>query len=290
MVLRLQSYGLFRGPLVTSFHGYDVSMHLRQAGREVYSELFRRGNVFLPVTEHWAGRLRSLGCPPGRIHVHRMGIDLGRFEFRPPHLPRDGDARLLSVGRLVEKKGFAHGLRAVSELLPEFPRLRYDIVGDGPCRSDLERDIAGLGLGGAVRLLGALAQPHVLHRMRASDIFLAPSVTALDGDTEGLPVVLMEAMAVGLPVVTTRHSGIPELVEDGVTGFVAEERDGAGLAHKLRRLLAAPEAWAPLTRRARAKVEAECDVERQVSKLVDLYRSLAKVAPCPGTGVEQAKR
>jgi colanic acid/amylovoran biosynthesis glycosyltransferase len=276
-VLRLQSYGFFHGPLVTSFHGFDVSTDVGRTGSGAYYDLFRRGEAFLPVTEHWAMQLRELGCPPDRIRIHRMGIDLHRFGFRPPRLPRNGDIRLLSVGRLVEKKGFAYGLRAVSALLPEFPRLRYDIVGDGPLRGDLGRSITELGLGGVVRLLGPMDQPRVLERMQSSDILLAPSVTASNGDMEGLPVVLMEAAAVGLPVVSTRHSGIPELVEHDVTGFLAEERDSAGLSEKLRHLLAAPEIWASVARRARAKIEAEHDIVAQVRNLIDLYRSVAEL-------------
>jgi colanic acid/amylovoran biosynthesis glycosyltransferase len=280
-VLRLQSYGFFHGPLVTSFHGFDVSTNVGRKGPGAYHNLFRYGGAFLPVTEYWAVQLRELGCPPDRIRIHRMGIDLKRFEFRPPRLPRDGDIRLLSVGRLVEKKGFAYGLRAVSALLPEFPRLRYDIIGDGPLRGDLRRSITELGLEGVVRLLGPMDQPRVLERMQSSDILLAPSVTASNGDMEGLPVVLMEAAAVGLPVVSTRHSGIPELVEHDVTGFLAEERDSAGLAEKLRHLLITPEIWVSLARRARAKIEAEHDIVAQVRKLIDLYRSVAELHAFP---------
>jgi colanic acid/amylovoran biosynthesis glycosyltransferase len=269
--LRMKRVGALKGPLVTAFRGADLTRFLRRRGRGVYRRLFREGDLFLPVSNVFAQRLASLGCPPGRIQVHRTGIDCARFTFDPR--PPSGRLRLVTVGRLVEKKGIPDALRAVARLRQEGLDPSYTIVGDGPVRAALDDLVRGLELAG-VRFTGALSQADLLTEVRQADILLAPSVTAADGDEEGIPNVLKEAMALGRPVVTTRHSGIPELVENGVTGFLAEERDPEGLASAIRHLHGHPEVWPGLLDAARRKVEQEYDIERLNDQLVDRYIGL----------------
>jgi colanic acid/amylovoran biosynthesis glycosyltransferase len=221
----------------------------------------------LPISDRWARRLEELGCPREKIAVHRLGVDTRAFAFHERHARPNEGVRLLSVCRLAEKKGVEYALRAIALLRSRSPELRYDIVGDGPLRGDLEKLVIELDLSDRVVFHGACRREEVAALVGAAHVFVAPSVTARDGDQEGIPVAIMEAMASGLPVVSTRHGGIPELVHDGATGALVGERDVAGLARALHRLLDDRPSWARLGREGRRVVETEYDLERQNDRL-----------------------
>jgi colanic acid/amylovoran biosynthesis glycosyltransferase len=273
--LRLREAGVLPGKLVTFFHGYDMSVFLARNGPRAYERLFRRGECFLAVSGHWQQRLEALGCPPDRTAVHRMGVDCSRFGFRPRGLDPGGAMRVVSVARLVEKKGIDCGLRAVARALCRHPGIEYTIIGDGPLRGRLTAQAAELGLSRHVRFLGWMDRERIAAELARMHVFLAPSRTAVDGDAEGVPVALIEAMACGMPVVSTRHSGIPELVEDGVSGLLVPEGDVEALADGLSRLASSPAAWPDIGRAGRAKVAAEFDIERLNDRLVERLRALA---------------
>jgi colanic acid/amylovoran biosynthesis glycosyltransferase len=283
--LALRTMGLLSGRLVTVFHGYDVSRHLREAGPDAYARLFREGDLFLPVTEHWRRRLIDCGCPPERTRVHRMGVALDEFAFVERGLPRDGrPLRILSVARLTEKKGLEYAIRAVARLAAELPHLQFDIVGDGPLRQELAALIEALGAAAHIRLLGPQPRPEVIRHMAAAHLLMAPSVTASDGNQEGLPVALMEALATGLPVVSTWHTGIPELIEHRVTGMLAPERNVDGLVGALRELAGDASLYGSIARAGRRRVEERHDNERLNDRLVELLtdraaRRMAGAAP-----------
>ena len=266
----LREIGAIQGPLVTAFHGVDVSAYVRH-DPQYYDRLFARGDLFFPVSVFWAERLRELGAAQSKIRVHRMGTDLAQFEFRPPRSPATAPYRLLIVGRLVEKKGTELALRAVTLLRDGGSDVRCDVVGDGPLRDWLEALNDELGLGPRVKFHGWQSSTRVAEMMAAADALLAPSTTDRRGDQEGIPVTLMEAMATGLPVVSTRHSGIPELIEDGVSGLLAGEGDVAALAACIRRLIEEPGLADRLAVAARKKVEADHDNTVLTARLVELY-------------------
>jgi colanic acid/amylovoran biosynthesis glycosyltransferase len=270
----VRGLGLLAGPLVTSFHGVDITRYPGQHGADVYAPLFRSGELFLPISARWNDQLVALGCPRDRIVVHRMGVDCRRFVERGAAGQRTR-VRLLTVARLVEKKGIADALRALSRLLRSGQRVEYAVAGDGPLRSPLEALARELALGPAVRFLGPVDHGGLPRLLAESDVFVAPSVSAGDGDEEGIPVSIMEAMAVGLPVVATTHSAIPELVEDGVSGWLAPERAVAALADRIGRLVGDPALRAAMGRAGAARVRAEFDVERLNDRLVALYAGLA---------------
>lgn len=263
-------------PLLVTFHGYDASTLLRRASyRESLHALFEYASV-IAVSNALAERLLDAGADLARLKVLRLGIPLHEFQYvarRPlaEKVRRDEPLRLLQVARLVEKKGTRHTLRAFAELLRAYPRCTLTIAGDGPLLSSMRRLAQELGLGHAVRFTGSIPSREVSRLMAESDACVQHSVTASDGDQEGLPVVLMEAMASGLPVVSTLHSGIPELVEDGASGYLVAERDEQAYAQKLRALL---DDDGQIGRRARLVIEQRFDMEAQNRKLAAHYRAI----------------
>ena len=288
MAAFLREIGALRGKLVTVFHGVDASAYLRH-NPQIYRHLFASGDLFLPVSDYFRGRLIAYGCDPAHIHVHRMGVDLRRFPFRPPPIRQiDEPLRILTVARLVEKKGIEFGLRALAEIKSQNAKFRYTIVGEGLERPELESLATGLGLGDVVSFLGWRDHAHISALMKDSHVLLYPSVTDSNGDQEGVPVSLMEAMATGLPVVTTRHSGIPELIEDGVTGLLAGERDSHGLADALVRILSSPELGERLARAARALVVSDLDIEILNRRLVIHFEALSRRPPESGESRQPA--
>ena len=274
MAARMREIGVLGGRLVTSFHGSDFTRDLRAKGDRVYDRLFERGDLFLAVSQYCRDTLIRLGCDEGRTAVHHMGVDCRALAFHSVEPPTRGPVRILTVGRLVEKKGVEYGIRAVAKVISRRPDIEYSIIGDGPLRSRCDSLIQELAAADRIHLLGR-KDPQETHReLRNSHLFLCPSVTGSDGDQEGIPVSLMEAMAVGLPVVSTRHSGIPELVQDGRSGFLVAERDVGALADRLLHLLEHPEIWSEMGRAGREHVERDHDIERLNDRLVDLYRGL----------------
>jgi colanic acid/amylovoran biosynthesis glycosyltransferase len=233
--------------------------------------LFAEEDLFLANCAFFAEKARALGCPAGRLHVHGSGLDLARFPFRMPRWSDGGPVRLISAGRLVEKKGFLHAVEAVARLNRDGLRASYDIVGDGPERPRLEARIAELGAGAGIRLLGWRDHAELSNLLTASDLFLAPCQTAADGNADAPVNTLKEAMASGLPVLASRHGGIPELVEHGVSGLLVPERDPDALHAALVRLLALREFWPEMARAGRAAVERLYDAQVLNDELVRLY-------------------
>ena len=271
-VAALRRVGATRARLATVFHGYDLSRDLA-GGRRVYRHLFSEGDLFLPVSEYWRRKLLTLGCEPGRVEVVHMGIDaraLERVSARPP----GGPARVLTVARFVEKKGLAYAVDAFARVAARFPDADYAIIGDGPLFAEIRDRIERAGLSARVRLLGALDGTAVARELERADVFLLPSVTAADGDQEGIPVVLMEAMALALPVLSTHHSGIPELVDDGETGRLVPERDVEALAEALATLLSDRALRGTMGAAGRRKVLAEFDLEVLDRTLLGLLERL----------------
>jgi glycosyltransferase involved in cell wall biosynthesis len=257
-------------PLITSLRGYDVTRSdaaLLRSGRLSWirhalgkGRLQREGALFLAVSDALRRRAIARGFPEARTLTHYNGVDLDRF--RPGEGLRE-PGLILHVGRLVEKKG----TKLLIEALAGLPDARLVVIGDGPLKGALHRQA-----GPAVQFLGALPPGEVAQWMRRAALLAAPSLTAADGDAEGLPNVVVEAAASGLPVVATRHSGIPEAVEDGKTGFLVAEGDGGTLAAALAAALrAGPE----MSKAARALAEDRFDRVRLSARLERLYDGVA---------------
>lgn len=274
----LKKSGFFTGKLITAFHGYDITQYIKDYSQNnQYQKLFDSGDLFQPISEHWQKRLIELGCDAQKITVHRMGIDCQNFCFMERNLIDNNKIKIVTISRLVEKKGIEYGIRAVAELIKSHRNIEYNIIGDGHLREELEQIIEHYGVRNTVILSGWKDQSEIIEILNQSHILLAPSVTSKDGDREGIPVVLMEAMAMGLPVVSTWHSGIPELVQDGVSGFLVPERDIDGLVDKLKHLVEHPETWAKMGRAGRIQVETNYNIEKLNTQLIEVYNRLINI-------------
>ncbi|AOX00994.1 colanic acid biosynthesis glycosyltransferase WcaL [Moorena producens PAL-8-15-08-1] len=274
--LFFRKIGLIQGKLVTIFRGHDISRAIQEYGDHVYDQLLSTGDFFLANCEFFRGRVLKLGCPEQKIVVHGSGIDCRKFAFTPRKLPADGKVRIVTTGRLVEKKGIEYCIKAVAKLSNTNQNIEFSIVGDGPLRQQFEQLIKELKIYNLVKLLGWKQQQELVKILDNSQIFLAPSVTAADGNQDAPVNTLKEAMAMGLPVISTFHGGIPELVEDGVSGFLVPERDADAIADKLSYLIEHPEIWPEMGKAGRARVEEKYDMEKLNDELVFIYQELLK--------------
>ncbi len=267
----LKGAGALSGKIVTIFHGVDVSAYL-DAHPDAYAQLREEGDLFLTVNELWKARLEEKGFPSEKMRVHHMGVACSEIAFNPT--PLREPVKLLSVARAVEKKGLIYAIRSLPAVITQHPDLVYTIIGDGPLRKVLEAETTHLGVQTHVRFLGPQPSRVVFETLSEAHVLLAPSVTAQNGDMEGIPVAIMEAMAQGTPVLSTWHSGIPELIEHSVSGYLVPERDSDALARGLLELLSSPQTLSDMSRAARAKVEREFNNDVLNEQFVALIEAL----------------
>jgi colanic acid/amylovoran biosynthesis glycosyltransferase len=253
-----------RIPLIVTLHGSDVTV--RGSKVDANKRLAERASLFLCVSEFIRERAIEAGFPPEKLQVHHIGID--RQVFSPPQsqAPRKG---VLFVGRLVEKKGCEYLLRAMQSVQRVHPECELDIIGDGPLRPALEALARELRV--SCNFRGAQPSDCVREALRQTSLFCAPSVTASNGDSEGLPTVIAEAQAMGVPVVASAHAGIPEIVGHGETGVLAPERDHAAIAEALILLLTDEDRWNRFHRAALNRIEQKFDLRKQTALLEEFY-------------------
>jgi colanic acid/amylovoran biosynthesis glycosyltransferase len=262
---------LWSAPLVVSFHGYDFSTWPRQHGADVYAALFREADVITVGSAHAWRRLVDLGAPDHRLRLLPVGLSPAAFPFRARRPEPDGRVRLLSVARLVPKKGIASALHAVALLAPSYPGLRYDVVGDGPEAGALRGLARDLGIADRVTFHGAAVAPEVRRHLDRAHVFVLPS-TGAHGDEEGQGLVLQEAQASGLPVVVTDHGPLREGFLPGRSGVLVAPDHPPALAAGIRRLVDTPGSWPEMGRCGRRFVESSYDARVLAGRLVALYR------------------
>lgn len=264
------------GKLAAVFHGSDLSARLNTLGNQYYTQLFKTADLLLPVSEYFRKRLVEIGAPAQKAIVHRIGIDTKKFRFQPRSIEPNQPLKVLTIARLVEKKGLEYSIHAVSNLMKKYPEksIRYHIIGEGPFAGDVRKLIHDLKVEQSVFLLGGMEHEAVLDWMMRSHIYILASVTAANGDQEGIPVSLMEAMATGMPVLSTYHSGIPELITHGVNGYLAPEKDVESLTRALEQLMLQPESWPALGTAARKTIETNYSIENQITGLVRIFEGL----------------
>jgi colanic acid/amylovoran biosynthesis glycosyltransferase len=241
----------------------------------VYQELFRKADAIVANTHSLRRQVQKLGCPVEKFHRIVSPVNLRAFPYQKKVLDGEERIRLLTVARLVEKKGLLYSIRAAAKVMADRPRVEYNIVGEGPLRGTLQKEIERLGMHGRINLAGAKTQGEVSGFYRQSHVFILASVTASDGDSEGQGGVLQEAQACGLPVVATRHSGFPEGLREGESGFLVPERDVEALAERLSYLVNHPECWSSMGSAGRKFVEGRYDKHVVAQQLSNLYAQLS---------------
>lgn len=257
----LRDLGIISGRVATMFHGKDMSAYLDRYPN-AYVNLVKQGDLFLPISELWQRRLLALGAPDAKIRLHRMGVDGKLFHERVRQLNPGEPVRFVAVGRMVDKKGFDDAIAAFAmfQSQPGSPAATLTLIGDGPMRRGLEAQAAGSRHAGKIRFTGLISNTQVAAELDAAHVFVLPSRTAANGDMEGIPVAIMEAMAQGMPVLTTRHSGIPELVTQDMDGMLTAERDREGLAAAMAKLAATPERWPAMGAHGADRVRRDFDL------------------------------
>lgn len=283
-----RKHGLLRAPLVVSLHGFDVTRP-NALQQKPYPLMCRYADRFIVTTAFMQAQAQEIGCPPEKIVRLPIGIRVRRFPFIERRWLPGEPLRLLSIARLVEKKGIAHALRAVAEVTQEGVRIEYRIVGDGPLRESLQNLAAELGIGQQVRFEGACNREQTLRHLQDCHLFVFPSCRAADGDQEGQGIVAQEAQACGIPVLATRHGGIPEGVEEGLSAVLVAEADAAALARGLRELIARHQHWGDMGRAGRRWVESHFDHDYSLDRLLGVYRELGVPSPPASTSPARSR-
>ena len=270
-----------RLPLITTFYGADVSI---RRWVQTYAPLFDQGDLFLAEGSTMRERLLALGCPREKVVLQRLGIPLDKFPFKERTLDRSGCVRILIAATFRQKKGIPNALLAIERLRQRYPKLEVTLIGDSRGKlgdaEEKEKILALLErLGDTVKWVGFQSYAEYRAALYDHHIFLSPSVTGDDGDSEGgAPVSLIEAQATGMPIVSTRHADIPEIVLDGKSGLLSPENDLDALTWNLERLVADPDSWRAMGCAGRAHVEESHSIQTQVAKLESIYGSVAGVA------------
>ena len=260
-------------PLIVHFHGIDAHSRLmldRHGGR--YPRLFEQAVAIIANARTMERALLDLGARPEKLHYVPNGVDADRFRAGAP---AEAPPTFLAVGRFAEKKAPQLTIAAFASLSRTHPEARLRMIGDGRLLGACQDLAQGLGVGEVVTFLGA--QPHdvVAEEMRRARAFVQHSVVASDGNTESMPNSILEASASGLPVVATRHAGIPEMVVDGETGFLVEERDVEGMARHMARLVAEPELAAELGRAGRRRMQESFSIDSRIARLWEIVQASA---------------
>lgn len=260
--------------LVTSFRGYDITSILNRRGDHFYDFLFRKCDLFLPVNAFFKKKLVGLGCDERKISVHYSGINTGKFQFQEKY-PNETIV-LLTTGRLVEKKGHQYVILAIDQVVKKYENIKYIIAGDGALRNKLEKIVNDLNLDRYVFFVGAVSGEETKKLYENAHIFILHSITATNGDMEGTPVVLMEAQACGLPVISTYHSGVPEVVIDGKSGFLVPEKDIQALVEKIEYLISKPDKWREMGKEGRKHIEENYNISKLNDELEKKYLALLR--------------
>jgi colanic acid/amylovoran biosynthesis glycosyltransferase len=249
--------------------------------RIALERVFEIADLIHCVSDDMRITVEALGAPAAKILVNRPAIPVDQFaSLRSRELEHDGPFRLLSIGRLHWKKGFDDSIRAVAELLKRGIEVDYRIAGEGPEREKLMFMIHELGCESSVSLLGALGQAEIKELLGWSDALLLPSLS------EGISNAVLEAMAAGLPVVSTRCGGMAEVVEDGVNGILVDVGDTSAMCDHLAEIASSPDTRALLGSAAAATADTHLDISHQLSRFIEAYRGL--ISSVSGTNPRQS--
>lgn len=258
-----------RIPLIVSFYGSDVSRLPGEFGwKKRYNKLAAGGAHFISASDFMKKQLTELGFAEEKISVVPFGLDLNKLTFEERKL---NPSKIMMAGRLVEKKGFEFALRSVAILQKKGLKPTVSVYGDGPLMIPLKKLAAELEIHDRVSFYGFQPVEVVLEAHKNHGLFLAPSVTASDGDMEGLPNTILEAMAKGTPVIATKHAAIPEAIIHQKSGFLVEERDAEGLADCIEKIVKEKTDLFEIAKKARSVVENKFRIDRMVEDVEMVY-------------------
>jgi glycosyltransferase involved in cell wall biosynthesis len=268
-------------PSIVSFHGADVMVDMdKPAYRSATRQMLDAVKLVLVRSESLRRAVIRLGCDEKKIEIQRTGIPHDEFRFRERNFPPrggGGEWRFLQAGRLIEKKGLLVTLRAFASFLSQYPNSTLTIAGEGPLLGELQKLARELKIDNRVSFTGFISQAELRDILYASHIFLHPSETGPDGNQEGIPNSMLEAMASGLPVFATQHGGIPEAIENGVSGVLVPERDHEALAHALLNAAHDRDFLSRIARGGADAVARKFDQRIQVQHLEDIYLQAIEV-------------
>lgn len=284
-------------PMVTCFYSYDVGLFKKALSikfmqlfklffvnfKEAFTVLniqkkiqllFKNGEAFIALSKDMKQDLIKIGCPQKKIEIVDVGIDLAKFPFK---LRKKGDTvKFLIVARFSEEKGIEYLIKAFALCKKKHENIRLDIIGAGSLQKSIEQLISMLKLSEDVKILGYYPYNKLPEAYSTHDVFVHPSVEIKDGKKDEFSTTMKEAMATGMPMISTRHAGIPEVIKDGVNGFLVNERDEVDLANKMNFIIEHPDIWSNVSIAGRRTVEEEYDVNKQVRKIEEIYKKLLK--------------
>jgi colanic acid/amylovoran biosynthesis glycosyltransferase len=260
-------------PSIVSFHGADVMVDMNKpAYREATRQMLDVVKLVLVRSESLRRAVADLGCDQKKIEVQRTGIPLDEFPFRERNFSgSDGEWRFVQAGRLIEKKGLPVTLRAFASFLKRYSKATLTIAGEGPLLGHLQELARELKIDNRVSFTGLISQEELRDLYYGSHVFLHPSETGPDGNQEGIPNSMLEAMASGLPVFATEHGGIPEAIKHGVSGVLVPERDEEELAWTLLNAVEDQRFLARVARGGAEVVGENFELRLQAGRLEDAY-------------------
>jgi glycosyltransferase involved in cell wall biosynthesis len=262
----------WKNPSIVSFHGADVMVDMNKpAYREATLQMLDAVTLVLVRSESLRHAVVDLGCDPQKVEIQRTGIPLEEFPFRDRALPKNGEWRFVQAGRLIEKKGLPVTLRAFEVFVRQYLNATLTIAGEGPLLRELESLARELKIAERVSFTGFLSQQQLREIYYRSHIFLHPSQTGRDGNQEGIPNSMLEAMATGLPVFATEHGGIPEAIEHGVSGVLVPERDEFALVETLLEAVRDPRFLSGIAQTGADAVRKKFDLQQQAQQLDEIY-------------------
>jgi colanic acid/amylovoran biosynthesis glycosyltransferase len=262
-------------PLIISFYGADISvLPKKHFWKVAYKNAFKRAAVVLAEGEHMKTSLINMGCPSDKVIVQHLGIELDKYPYNP-RIRVKGDNREIQIihcASFREKKGHKYAIQAFAVIQQQFPNTSLRLIGDGPLLNEIKTLVQSLGIQNKVHFLGKMNHLQTINELVHADILLYPSVTASDGDSEGgAPVAIIEALATGMPVVSSRHADIPDVIIHGRNGFLAQERNVEELVSYLKFLLIHTDQWESIGKAGRVHIEREYNLLRQISSLENIY-------------------
>ncbi len=265
-------------PLIVTLHGVDVGILLNPHipvdylfYKRTYKRMFETAQLLLPASQELADCLVQLGAPESKIHIHRLGVDTSAFTpFKRPDRP----AQFLMIGRQVEKKGFEYGIRAFAKIAGKHKESTLTLIGKGPLQESLQALAAELGIADKVIFKGSIAAQLMPALLAEYDVLVAPCIVAKNNDRDSGLIVLKEAGASAMASIGTFCGGLPEIIDDGRTGYLVGQREIDSLAESMDALASDYNLRTQMGIDARAKMEAEYDTVKQNEKLEEIFDKL----------------